>query len=231
MDIQFERFDLCDLDIGINIAIIGLLIDNSMLRRNMSHIFSTKLKDNEFKTLVINENFGQIKRYNYIHKKQLKEFNIITLYPKKWKLINLNSYDVIFIHSLYKYKNAIINKCGFINDFIDYSSLDDFFVIQKGTIKICAPEYTSTYSEIYNKNPFCYNDIIKLSENINNSFSFYHAKDGCLHNELKTRLKELDIIYFTIFCFSNRKDITVWLPTELNLEIMKLLYLSIKNEI
>ncbi len=203
---QLERFDLCDISPNINIGIIGpSTCENSMLEHTILHILSIKLKYKGFRMSILYGPSGQIKRYNYIHKNQLKEYSIITLEPNYWNSINSISYNMLFVHSQFIYKKNIINNCNVINDMVDYSSINDFFAIQKGEIKICAPEYPATYPEIYNGNLFSYNNIMKLNRTIANSFSSRHNKDGDFHVQLQTRLKELNMIYFTIFCFQIRK--------------------------
>ncbi len=215
---QLERFDLCDLEPGFNIGIVGVAChDNAILKNTISHILETKLKG--LGIFKVFSDYKRIKRYTYTDGNQLKEFEIAKLHPKRWES---NNYDIIFVHSLFKHKIKVINKCNIISDMIEYSSLDDFFLVQNGTIKICSPEYRATYLINYNENPFSYNNVMTLNKNISNGFSVYFKINGFLYNSLQTRLKEIDIIYFAILCLKNNVDENIWLPNELHLEIINL---------
>ncbi len=213
MAIQLKDFHLVDLKPDTNIKAIGPNnCGKSFLLRNILHILQIKGC-----TLVQNKNT----QYTYSHQNnQLSVFNI-----EKSNDYNIDEDGLIFMHATYVRDMVVhdgtyefYNKEEFLNKYM-------FFVLRNNEILYkCEAEYSSsTYLQIYNKNPFCYDNVTKLMSNIKNKYSLYHKTDNELDHILKLKLDELYIIYSTIFCVKNND---IWLPPELNLEIIKLFCLS-----
>ncbi len=230
---NLQEFDLTKIEPCINIIIVGdNMLRKEMMEQTILQILRTKMNNNGFgyKMYESHNTTVKTKRY-YTGKDTSIRFRITILIGNEWFAIDYSNYDLVFVHSQFENKNLIMDKYNILNDIINYSSEDDFFVIQKENIQICKPETYRTYFELHDKNPFCYNNILKLKENIIYGYSVFHIIDGSLHKKLQLRLKDLDIIHFIVFCVENNENNNVWLPKEINLEIINLICLSIKNEI
>jgi len=139
--------------------------------------------------------------------------------------LNNNKYaELIFISSEYQNKIVLIEKIGnnIIGNEIDYSSPHTFLVVNKNKpLQLCETEIESTYLTKYNDNPYCYNNVRKLSININNGYSMYHFKNDDLHEKLQIRLKELENIILNIMlCMKNTENNDMWIPNDLILLIL-----------
>ncbi len=225
------QYDLTTMNPGINIIIIGSNITKSeMMGQTISQILMAKMNVYNEYDMYESQNFcSKIKRYYSKNKNQFKEFKITILLLDLQgilKKLNYDNYNLAFVQSKFKRKKYMMEKYNIANDMINYSSEDEFFVMQKGKLQICKPESYSMYFETYQKNPFCYSNIIKLKENITNDYSIFHKNNSTLYKLLQTKLEKLYVIYSTIYCMKNIEDINIWLPQELNLEIINLLCLS-----
>ncbi len=208
MAIQIEQFDLCNLEPNINIKITGKSRNGeSFLKGNIIHILDVK----KHNTMQNNYTNGKLETY------------CIMLTDRGYD----SKYDLLFINLNYeRLKKEVKDKYKFTNEdgvIEPYT----FIVFQDKQIKyLCNVENKLTYLKTFNKNPFCYNNIIKLVDKITNNYSMFHTINSDLYENLQIRLKELDIIYFTIFCVKNMNIFNIWLPYELRLEIINLFGLS-----
>jgi hypothetical protein len=209
---MFQQYDLTELEPNVNIKIIGppTPCGKTCLERNIMYILSAK-------NCTI-EPYNGIGRF-YISPNNQERFSIIVTCNK-----SDNANDLIFIHADYFKDNFV----GNVNE-EDFSTPYTFFVLHKGTIKKCIAENQFTYLDMYNKMPFCYDNITNLINIISNSYSIHHKMYGILYGKLQFRLKELDVIYCTIYCTRNSENNNIWLPNELNLEIIKLLFLNLNG--
>ncbi len=215
MATQPEYFDLCDLEHNFDIKIIGSHKSGKInLQNNILHI----LKAKNYKVVQPHTNYAF---YDCTHNDKLKKLQVALCSED-------NGYgdDLVFFHV--DHAKSYITHFGYkITEGIDFTNKDDFFVFQHKEFKFkCQAENNSTYSTIFDKNPFCYNTIAKLVYNISNKYSMFYSMYSGLHIKLQIRLKSLYKAYCTIFCMKNIKNDSLQLPSELNSEIIKLFCLS-----
>ncbi len=224
-----EYYNLRAIEPGSNILIIGPKnCGKSVLQENILHILKTKnyvvenSHEPEYAHVLNNKSY-----HTYKYKKN--KFRSVVIYNNDYAPSWYNNSDYVFVHSTYIYKKEVARtyfNCNSIDNIINYSSPHTFFILHYKTLALCNAEHDSTYLTNFNRMPFCYDNITKLNTNILRNFSVYHKTNGNVHTKLQTRLKELDVAYCIIFCVKNNVNENTWLPTELNLEIIKLLYLS-----
>ncbi len=209
---QFEYFDLCDLKTNNNIRIVGPHnCGKTFLRSNILYIFRAK------GCRIIGSNDMRI---TYTHPdNQFTLFNIEVI-----NYYTTSIEGIIFMHAtLVKKKLIDDGTYEFYNeeDFLDKYM---FFVLHNNKIlfKCKAEHSSSTYYQIYNRNPFCYNNVVKLTHNIKNKYSMFHETHAVFDHILQSKLKKLYMIYSTIFFVKNNENKDKWLPSELNIEIIKL---------
>ncbi len=235
MTVLPKQFDLPAIKPNFNIVIIGH--DNCCgevaLKRNILYVLREKK--------YLNTNDLSIKY-------ESKRFKFIThdniIWTKYGNQIMKYDHALFFVHSNYNSAEIIINqyynslkiptnlnqKYKPLNNPLpydvlkQYSAYNTFFVMQNGPIELYTPEYKNTYLDFYNEKPFCYNNVMKLTTNILNRYSMFHNKTSYLCGQMQTRLKELDVMCCYICCMKNNEN-DIWLPNELNLEIMKLFFL------
>ena len=214
-----DILDLCDLEPKYNIAILGPKSDEKIeLHDNILHIFGKK-----------NCNIGKKIRRNTQLRSYHKYTNnvdnfVIGTYHETWgKRFNPDNYDLVIIYSVWNFKNElseILNNFIMPTDYLTFAEEGTFFVIGQNTQpKICRGE--KTYLKCFEKNTLDYGDILKSVNNIANGFSMYHDTDSQIYKQLLSKLKKM---YFIIFSLNNKND-ELWLPAELHLEIIKLLFL------
>ncbi len=220
---KIERFDLTKIEPNFNILIIGPDDNvNSILEQNISNIIISKISNyNNFNICKIHGAIGHTKHYSFYYENQLKEFNHTKAYKSSWTITSLEKYDLIFVNLFSPHANYIINN--FNVNHIYSASQSTFYAVQnKIIIQMCDAGPDTTYQELYNKNPYCRNNITTLLKNIINNYSMVHDTTGDLYKTLFFRLKALNVIYPTMMSMTNSD---IWLPGELNLEIIKLLCL------
>ncbi len=214
MATQLQQFDLCSLEPNINTRFVGP--GKTPLKQNISHILLAKnccvVDLDEERTSYIYREKGGIKTANmmYILNSTDSEMNFTFMHVNNVKKLLTDNGNIELFNEM------------------DFSDPNTFFLIQNGKIKSkCKAEQKSTYSEIYEKNPFRYNNIKKITERITNNYSVFHKNGSDLHKTLQTRLKDLDKIYYAIWSMKivEQKDDT-WLPKDLNINITILLCLS-----
>ncbi len=222
---KLEQFDLTKINPGANIVIIGpTTYGNDLLGRTISHILSVKMSNySGFHIYGSSNVLSKSVHFSYMHNNQVQSFKITTLYETAWASIHYNPHDLIFVHSLFMHKEFIMKKYNITNGIINNSLPHNFFVLETEKARVCKAEINTTYMEIYKENEFCHNNITKLMENIRFNYSLFHGSNGELYKTLRTRLKEFELIYYSIFCFNNKN---IWIPNELNLEIINLFCLS-----
>ncbi len=218
MAVQLKYFDLHNLNPGVNIKIIGPAnCGKTYFQRNILHILQAKncniMKNNDTQN-------------TYIH--PANPFTVFRVEETNFRN-NVNDKDnLIFMHTTYIKKLVVANNTYKYFAEENFTAPYGFFLLHDGKILYrCQAEYSSLeYYLDYNRNTFCYNNIMKLINNITNGYSMFHKTDTIFHHTLQQRLKELYVIYSTIFSVKNNGSDDMWLPTELNLEIINLLYLS-----
>ncbi len=231
MEGQLEYFDLHTIKRGYNYLIMGPNVcGKNILSKNIINMLSNR------KCAIGNaqrqQNGIDTQYYYYNKSNKLKLFNIIVYDPYSAPF-NYGELDIVFVHSQFIHKKIVIqryfnngytcNDINYINIMENYSSPYTFFVLQNFNIPtLCKAEHDDTYLTTFNDKSFDYNNVKKLTNNILNNFSVYHKKNKELHLVLQSRLDQLNQIYNGIFCLNNND---VWIPSELNLEIIKLLFL------
>ncbi len=234
MTLQPKQFDLAGIEPNFNIVIIGHnnCCGKSALERNILYMLREK------KYLIDKLTF----------KYESKRFKFFThddiIWTKYGNQIMKYDHALFFVHSNYHNAEIIINQYYNslkiptnlnqnykpLNNPISYNVLkqyptyNTFYVMQNGPIELYVPEYKETYPIFYNEKPFCYNNVLKLTNNILNRYSMFHNKTSDLYKQLQMRLKDLDILCCYICCMKNNEN-NIWIPNELNLEIIHLFFL------
>ncbi len=217
---ELKCFNLNDISIPNKFLIFGNNGNNYQLMSIIKHV----LNNTDCITSYVNIHENMCIKYcskKYAKTSYVIVYDTIDCHPETFDPL-----DTIFINSQYINKESIMKKFfgkNYVNNLINYSCPETFFVLQNKNIpKIYKVENHLTYSIEYGANPYYYNNIIKLKNIILNNYSVYHKINDLLHIKIEFRLKQLNKIYFSIFCVRNNK---LWLPNELNLEIIKLLFL------
>ncbi len=233
MIVQPKQFDLAGIEPNFNIVIITAqrpyhgyrtgYNGDSALKRNILHILREKqYLINKSKFKYESKYFKFIISDNTIWTKNGKE---LMDYGNALFFVHSSHYSAeIIINQYYKSLKIPINSPTPYNLLKQYLPSNTFFVMRNGPIELYIPECSDTYLKFYNEKPFCYNNVMKLTTNISKKFSMFHGKKSNLYEQLQTRLKELDVICCYI-CYMKNNDNNIWLPNELNLEIMKLFFL------
>ncbi len=239
---QIRYLDLSTVTLGHNFVIVGFKgSGRKTLRENITHLLKIK------NCYVDNPYFMHcFYKSNYIYNNNNKsEVFIIKLYDFNYKPSHFEDLDIVFVHSQYIHKKEVAqdyynkgyyhpyhvrnNNIDYVNSMDLHSSPYTFFVLRNHNRPpgLCKVEHVTSYFNDFDKMPYNYNNITKLTNNILNKCSSYHQTNGELHKILQLKLKELYKIYCIVFCMKHHE---IWLPFELNLKIMKLFYcISNKN--
>ncbi len=238
-----EHVNYLDLSIvkpGYNYKIIGPKgSGKKTLRENIAHLLTMR-------KCKIDYPYRMHSRYKLMYvypiNDETNEFEIfnIELYDSNSAPLHFEELDIIFVHSQYINKKKVAqdyynkgyykpghittNNINFVNGMDSHSLPYTFFVLQNhhSPPALRKIEHNTSYLTDFNNWSYNYSNITKLTNNILNRHSSYHEKNGELYKILQLKLKELYKIYCMIFCLKYHE---IWLPCELNLEIMKLFFL------
>ncbi len=220
MEGQLEYFNLNSISLPYNFLIFGANSINYSLMSIIKHV----LNSNDCITNYVNINQNMC--VEYFSEEHRRNGRIIIYDKLEDHPEYFDSLDTIFIHSQYINKESVMKKFlgnHPINNLANYSCSDTFFVLKsKSIFKVYKIEHCLGYLKTFGDKPYDYNNITKLTNNILNNFSVYYKINGELHLILQSRLDQLNQIYNGILCLKNN---SVWIPYELNLEIIKLLFL------
>ncbi len=210
-----EEFDLYNLCPNFNIKIYG--------HENTTTIFLEQYILNILK--AINCNVVKINdvQHNYKYSNRSELFTVIVID----NLNDINYNDLVFIHGRYIQGRFHPDAYKFIID--DFKCPHTFFVLKNRRILF---KYKIKNNLIYLKNfndkPFCYNNVNNLMKDIKGKYYVHHIINSRLYEILELRVKELNIICCYICCMQKNEN-NIWLPNELNSEIINLICLLIKN--
>ncbi len=241
MEKQLEYYDLRSIKPGYNFIIIcDDQSEKNTLKRNIMYFLTNK-------KCIIRDSYYHSGKYDIqYYSFKSKIFNII-IHSSNSAPSNYDNLDIVFIHSQCFNKNIIAQNyfkngfiydcfnyvCGYftnnnknnvtyINNISNYYNPCTFFVLYKNTIQLCKAEYETTYLTKFREMPYNYNNLAKLNNNILNGYSLYNKQYGKLHSNIQSKLKTLGKIHIGFLCL---KHYDIWLPNELHLEIIKLLFL------